>query len=195
MLQKVKEVTIRALDSADDSDRKMKDFIEPDFIKEVRKEQRSRRAIRQRNNEICELLNISYPSGSDYKYDVSKPLKPNKENLQKAADILGQYRSIDTTLLSLMLNKIDNKEFTNVDDKVLDSFAKATEHLNTDMPEVRQKYEYIITTTRKQLHTHILENKKTNTETTPPRYVEKRENKEKKPKFVIKLSKDDIKEA
>lgn len=199
MLQKVKEVTMRALDSADDSGRKMKDYEEPDFVKEIRPLQRSIRAVRLRDKEICELLNLEYTGKyARFKFDPSKPLKASKESLLKAANLLGQYKSIDPTLVGLALNKMDTKGFTNVDDKLLDTFAKVTDRLKTEKPEASQKYEGIITEARKQLHTHKLSQKKINPDAKPPRFEEKREKPAQESgvkKFTIKFDKSDVYEG
>jgi tetratricopeptide (TPR) repeat protein len=198
-LQKVKEITIRALDSADDRGVKMKDYEEPDFIKEMRPLQRSIRAVRLRDKEICELLNLEYAGKyARFKFDPSKPLKASKESLLKAANLLGQYKSIDPTLVSLVMNKMDTKGFTNVDDKLLDTFAKVTDRLKTEKPEVSQKYEGIVTEARKQLHTHKLSQKKVNPDAKPPRFEEKREKTAPEngvKKFTIKFDKSDIYEG
>lgn len=194
ILQKVKDVTIRALDSADDSGQKMIGYQEPDFIKEMRPVQKELRAIKMHDKEICELLNLEY---AGHKFDPSKPLKPNKETLSKAINILGQYKSIDPLLFSWTLNKADTKEFTNIDDKMLDTLSKVVDRIKVREPEERKKYANMVTETRKMVHAHILEQKKAdaNADAKPPHFVEKRENKTEKPKFVIKFSKDDINQA
>lgn len=191
----IDDITIRALDSADDHGDKAADLSESEYIKAMRAIQKPRRFLRLHNTEICSLLNIEYAK-SEYKFDVKKPLKPSRKDLLKAANLLSQYKSIDPVLYRLMLNSMDTKTFANVDDKVIDAFAKALDRVN-DTPEKRKEFENELTEKRTQMHTLTIKQKTVNADAKPPHYVEKRNPAEKKemPKFVVSFGKDEVNEG
>lgn len=186
----VQKTTIRALNSEENSGKKMHDYEEPSFIKSMRNVQRNLRITRQHNNEICELLNLSY-ANSDYKYDATKPLKVDKKDLLKAANTLSQYKAIDPVLYRLMLNRIDTKGFTNVDDKVLDAFTRVLDRVKVHEPRDIIDFDNKITEVRTQMHSRgIHQKQKINAAGKPLHFEEKKDKAPKK--FNIKFDNDDL---
>lgn len=105
---------------------------------------------------ILTLLNI--PSKKLHiERNPDKPFYPTKSEMRKVVNLLSQYKEIDYSTLLHVLGKIDKENFSNVDDAILDSFAKKT----VKMQEQDKKYlTDELTGIRTKMHTKGIQDKK-----------------------------------
>ncbi len=196
---KVKEIMIKALDFEDATHKAVVPEKEPTvFEKRMRNVYKELKFTRQHNNEICELLNLNYAQ-SDYKFDVTKPTKASKKDLLKAANTLSQYKVIDPTLFGMMINKMDEKNFSNIDDKVIDAFSRVLDRVKFALPEDHAKIANRLTEVRMRTHADHIQ-QKVNPNMKPPHFEEKgkivKTPQNDAPKtFKIQFGKEDLREG
>lgn len=157
MLDKVKTAMLKTLDADEKFGNPPAEegSISP-FETEMAEVKRQRDNKNRIDARILTLLNI--PSKKlGIERDPKKSFYPSKSEMRKVVNLLSQYKEIDYSTLLHVLGKIDKENFSNVDDAILDSFAKKT----VKMQEQDKKYlTDELTGIRTKMHTKGIQDKK-----------------------------------
>lgn len=154
---KIKEAMLRTLDADEKFGNNPTDETKISPLEQDMAEQKRQRDNKNRiDARILTLLNIpSKKLGVERK--ENKPFYPTKSEMRKAVNLLSQYKEIDYTIILNVIGKMDKENFTNVDDEILDSFAKKT----IKMQDQDKKYVTDeLTGIRTKMHTKGIHDKK-----------------------------------
>ena len=106
------------------------------------------------DKQILTLLNI--PSKElGVERDDKKQYYPSKKEMQIVANLLSQYPKIEYGLALKIMGKIDDKQFSNVDDKIIDKIASVTPRM-----QYGEEIEERLTGIRAQMHSRGIQDRK-----------------------------------
>lgn len=106
------------------------------------------------DKQILTLLNIpSKELGVERRAD--KPFYPNKKEMLAVANILSQYPKIEYSMAIKIMGKIDDKQFSNIDDRIIDKIASVTQRM-----QYGDEIEKTLTGIRAQMHSKGIQDKK-----------------------------------
>lgn len=125
-----------------------------DFERSVMKDKKERDNKTRLDTEIFKLLNVPHKTNGFTK-DPKKPAVPSKEDMLKIANLLFQYKAIEYSVSYEILNKMDKKNFSNVDDAILDKLEK-----NIDKMQYGEDVSKELVSVRTQMHTRNIKEKK-----------------------------------
>ncbi|MBR1601559.1 MAG: hypothetical protein IJ677_08285 [Alphaproteobacteria bacterium] len=86
---------------------------------------------------------------------IDKPFYPSKKEMQKVVNLLSQYPKIEYSLALKVMGKMDDKQFSNIDDKIIDTISAVTKRM-----EYGEDVEKNLTGIRAQMHSKGIQNKK-----------------------------------
>ena len=125
-----------------------------DFERSVMKDKKERDNKTRLDTEIFKLLNVPHKTNGFTK-DPKKPAVPSREDMLKIANLLFQYKAIEYSVSYEILNKMDKKNFSNVDDAILDKLEK-----NIDKMQYGEDVSKELVSVRTQMHTRNIKEKK-----------------------------------
>lgn len=135
------------------------------------------------DTQIYALLNIPHKTNG-YQKDPNKPYYPSKSDMRKVSNLLSQYKTIDYTVILAIEGKIDQENFTNIDDAILGNLSARTDRM---AKEDGVKFEEKLTSIRAQMHLRGIQQKKEKEANAPKQWRESAEPKpDKKISFSIK---------
>ncbi|MBQ8482140.1 MAG: hypothetical protein IJ532_06370 [Alphaproteobacteria bacterium] len=106
------------------------------------------------NKQILTLLNI--PSKElGIERDPNKSYYPSKKEMLIVANLLSQYPKIEHNLAIQIMGKIDDKQFSNVDDRILDKISSVTSRM-----QYGEEIEEQLTGIRAQMHSRGIQDKR-----------------------------------